>query len=963
MHKVFFYILILFFFYSRSQELKVYFKKTVVEYHKKDLIENVVVISNYSNEFKKVKIDILVPEEWKIIKNNKTYIIEPLDSLAIPIYVLPKGTFGSTTRLLIFCNITDEKGTIISTNFFTCIFKKSLKWSVLTPTNTIYLPLDTTQWPFEITVVNESNFSQDILLNINTNKKKVIIKDSLNSKIVKFPITFSLNESRDTTFYFTYNKLREPKNFRYIDEEEYRPFSYGEPRKDKVSIITQSPNPTEASKFRAGSSIEFISLSDRYIVNKFATTTIPLIVDINSFNLLGDQPMTNILLRGETFLKDSSFFVYTTQTTFFTNYFTWYPFKNIPFFIGYFHKKFSLQAGDISSGLYGSLFQHGKGLKSEYNFNPNHKIGLFYLGYPEVFKIMPQRYSYGLNHYIDTKKIKAHSAVGVIENQNDNSSIYTGNTHITFKFLKQHSFGISTGLSYKIQHNNNDVTIGFLSGFSYGGQIIPKIWRLNVNFRYNTSDFSEFKYERYNVNLNNNILIKKEWNLNIQNRYYRQESYSYLHYYEMLENLLTIQNYRKNFFVTPTFFYNIMDIGNLKYHSRGINLNTKYINLDNNIRTFYNVRAGFNMPTDTLRKNYFFIQNNCYLTYRVFTFNLSYTIGSPNLSLQHLRTIQYLTPQELRLSTRYQYQFRNPRFIYNQQLSYSYSNIINQVIFFMPEIVYYSYSGWRFKIFIEHTLSKQNKPWYLFNIYQTLNPELKEKKSKWVQNIFVGAGIRKEFGIPVPFVKQKNVNIKFYTFYDINGNNKKDPQESFIDNIVIRVNSWEVITNKLGIAEMENIPIGVYSIIVFPAINIEGWYPLIGDSINISHSQSVYIPFVRAIKVSGKVFLQRDPNSPTADFKLDISRIKITASNHKTYSTLTNRDGSFELYLPAGRYTISLDESIIGKRFQIVKNNYEIDVKEGFENTYITFFIVEKPRKIKVKKFDDKGNIIENNNE
>ena len=83
--------------------------------------------------------------------------------------------------------------------------------------------------------------------------------------------------------------------------------------------------------------------------------------------------------------------------------------------------------------------------------------------------------------------------------------------------------------------------------------------------------------------------------------------------------------------------------------------------------------------------------------------------------------------------------------------------------------------------------------------------------------------------------------------------------------------------------------------------------------------------------------------------------IRITAvSETYTESALTGSDGSFEMYLPFGEYTLSMDEKVLGTQFSLVKNNYNIDLNAKMDNIYVSFVIKERRRKIKVKKFGSK---------
>ena len=74
----------------------------------------------------------------------------------------------------------------------------------------------------------------------------------------------------------------------------------------------------------------------------------------------------------------------------------------------------------------------------------------------------------------------------------------------------------------------------------------------------------------------------------------------------------------------------------------------------------------------------------------------------------------------------------------------------------------------------------------------------------------------------------------------------------------------------------------------------------------------------------------------------------------KVYNTLTNSDGRFEFYLPFGQYTITMDEGILGERFQISRNNLPVTLRNKQDGAYVSFYVVEKRRKVIFKDFTKK---------
>jgi hypothetical protein len=62
-------------------------------------------------------------------------------------------------------------------------------------------------------------------------------------------------------------------------------------------------------------------------------------------------------------------------------------------------------------------------------------------------------------------------------------------------------------------------------------------------------------------------------------------------------------------------------------------------------------------------------------------------------------------------------------------------------------------------------------------------------------------------------------------------------------------------------------------------------------------------------------------------------------------------DGTFELYVPNTRYVITLDAGVWGNQFTILNNHLELDLNPRSDNTFISFQVAERQRKIEIKKF------------
>ena len=356
--------------------------------------------------------------------------------------------------------------------------------------------------------------------------------------------------------------------------------------------------------------------------------------------------------------------------------------------------------------------------------------------------------------------------------------------------------------------------------------------------------------------------------------------------------------------------------------------------------------------------NYFFFQGSLEKQVKVFTFDARYSYGNINLS-RYLLSNDAGFPQVISLSARYQYIFANQCFVLYPYVTYSYSNLIGSTLNIDPELFYFTKNGWRFKMEVDLNSNFKGENVKMVAYNSSLNSENQSTAEKTSYAFNLNVGIRKEFGIPIPTKKILYNTTEFVAYLDLNGNHRYDPNEDVLENVVISINGNEVLTNEKGYAKIENIEAGVYPFFVFSLVDLKGWFPDKEDSINMTmgHNKK-YIAFSRGVKLYGSVILNREKFSDIA--QIDLSRIKISAVDSKVYSTLTDANGAFSFYLPCGKYIISLDEKVLGDKFKLSQNNIEVNLTNDLENIYIPFYVIEKQRKVKMKKFDSNGNEISN---
>ena len=143
----------------------------------------------------------------------------------------------------------------------------------------------------------------------------------------------------------------------------------------------------------------------------------------------------------------------------------------------------------------------------------------------------------------------------------------------------------------------------------------------------------------------------------------------------------------------------------------------------------------------------------------------------------------------------------------------------------------------------------------------------------------------------------------------------------------------------------------IYDLSIFSIENLEGFFPYYESKYYPFKDSVLLIPFVKGVNVYGELYIDRDKSPGGFDLDYDLSKIRVSAYNGQDIHTLTNVNGKFSMYVPYGEYVISLDNDVIGTRFRILENDIKLKLDEGTESVFVTFYLVEKRRKISIKKF------------
>ena len=952
--------------FLRYGEVSTKFSKPTEELKKGQIISNVLKIINHADIPLNFSVDAIFPGGWKRIgSKNQIHTAKPKDTVFVPIIILPTKLVNGNTEIIVNTFIIDEDGQQIGNNFFTLTTTKKVAWSIDIKNNTnFYFKNDENTKDFNFSINNNGNYNQDIFVSYTIPRKDLILTDTLLKPLIEPNKTFTLlpGEQKEIKHKIIAKSINE-RNENRISINNFLPLTNTQ-RITRTLIVNTSEPKIRKTDLQRKTKINFIKLPNEIEANSFGYPNLPLIVDLTAQNILDNRSFLSLNLQGFKQLNSEASLVYFTQLNYSNSFFTNNVFKNAPWYVGYFDDKKSIEIGQVNGDLIGAS-SSGKGIKLGYQFNEKHSAGGFYVNSNGFFSSENSIISYGgwykfkYNESIRLRASAGRSSNNFTERVN-NSIILQPSVN----FLNSHSISFISGFN-NLQFKVNDIsqsTNGYLIGTNYSSIAFKKKLRSNINVRYNDKYFSNGSSERINISQRFNYQLSKDWIAIATNNYQKSNIFN--------RNTDTFLYTQENFFSNVSFskktlkgsyqpgvFFEYRNFPTNSFVLRGLNFRYSLYNFEKNLLSSIFTRAGYAKPKNVIdSEEYFSLEMSGLFRYQTWSLTGRYNLGTFSSISSQQNQNNFSTPQSLRLSIQNQYLFPSKQFVLESNLIYSYNNIFkNHSLGIFPQLFYFSDSGWRFGLSANYMFTSSD----FSSVYDTTDIGQNQNQASIGptvnSNLNLNFSLRKEFGVPIPFTNKTAASAKFVSFLDINGNNIKDKDEVSIQNVVVKLNKHEVITNFDGEASIKNVQQGKYKLEILPLEELNGWFSNTKDSIFINEDGINYIPFVRGIKVYGDIIIDRQKIAVTDDKKLELSRIKISAiKGDKIYNTLTNKNGRFEFYLPFGSYTVTMDEVILNDRFRVTRNNLPIKLRNDQDGVYVSFYIIEKRRKVIFKDFTKK---------
>ncbi len=941
-------------------DFEIAFVTQEIEFLENEIVSNPLKIVNNSSEAIELFLDVSAPPGWTMLKiTKKEFTIAAGDSTFIPTRLIPKGKVEGNTKYSINAMVRTNDGLPVGVGSFFCFTKKVVKWEMkVGPTEKIYFKNDQDEAQFDLNLKNKGNYTQDFQMTLNGGQREdLLLMDTLGNIIRQPSYTLSLEEEEDTTLSFTVRPVQFKRNFRNVSLLSHSPFTITQEKRFRYYAISEEAKDIDSSSLKRGTKIDFIKLGNELTVSPYGSDHLPLNVEAQFQNILSDFTVMSLNLNGMKQLDEDRRLVYFTQMFFSQSFYNRNLLDKTPWYLGYFTDKWDVQLGNVNGRTIG-MPASGKGVTGSYRINSSHRLGGHFTLNPG-FKDDRVR-SYGVFHeYTGKKNLRVSTTLSRNEDRINRRQANIASTRVSSRIAQGQNLSLMGAYSLSTHDDTSYTRRGFMLGATYSGVMADRRLRTSLSARYSNPTFGLSSSELMVVNSRTTYSINNAWEAQLINTYNHNTRFKDI-FADSIYSEYTTFNNRLNFAATtdvgvfqPGVFYNIHEQPLYTVHSRGLGFNYSKFNFKKNTLFTTSILAGYNNPLefDDI-KEYFTARWSMLARVRTMSLNMRYNYGPSNPLLLSTAFSKFAYPKQFRGSLQHQYMFRNSRFVLQSSATYAYNNqLISHSIGAFPELYYFSATGWRFSVNASFNYITSDVAQATRELNQNIGLQRSTTGPSSSTSMRMGVSVRKEIGIPIPFTEQRNHDLDFISFYDLDGDGIHDKNEPTLENVVIRIHKEEVLTNINGEASMKNLPGGSYFMMIQPLDAPEGWFPDVTDSLIVITDMKVAIPFVRGIKVSGQVMIDLDQLTVAADDKFDLTNIKVSANNGRAYHTLTDFEGRFEFYLPNGDYTITLDENIMSNKYRLMQNDIPVTLSNDLESMFVTFFIVEKRRKVNVKKF------------
>lgn len=926
-----------------------------------EVAANVLRIANYTNRKVRFSVAVALPAGWNALGNRDRMIeLSPNDSVFIPVRAIPdRQAKGGTSYLISAILRSEQEQQFAADNWYVTI-KSHADWRVHVPQRMVYFANGSDSAQFSVQLSNLGNADESIRLVLLPDRLLQLL-DPVSKQPAALTITCDLPVGADTVIRYAVRRVQEQR----LSVGKKDLTATADPNRESfpIQVLARSAGGTGNRSWTGN--ITFARVGNRVAQHAYSGNALPLTLEANLFDVLTDGATLSLDLYGSANMRNNAVLTYRFQSVFITNYLNEQAFLGQNHYVGYFSGKYTVEAGEVNG--WGRSLLTGRGLKAAVRVR-NETIGAIYVRGPGLFRNNPNL-GYGLYHQ--------HAKGGLIwsnyftRNENRLVKVATNaaNTYASYKISPGHQFGVGMGMSS--ERFSPDTAAGDFGGgygfdANYSGSYGP--FGFFANYNYGSSQYALYRGVRM-FNTRTSWAFSHDRNLSLSTQLFTQRPQYFINGRIADGPFLRNQRYEVRYGIfTPNAMiafkplYQFDENPLIRVRTAGMGFD---YNLRNNeaVRVSTNFFTGYGFAPTVGLDPFFLARAGVFARWSKTFLSLRYFYG-PNQLQEQIRFISYrINPQSVFLTGSNDHWFSNGKFLLTTTGNLFYETFYQRLnTRIRPELFYFTNSGFRLSMYVSWVRNAQSAN-------PVLNGITGEETFEPVENadFNLGFGVKKQLGVPLP--GPRYISTKVIVFRDMNGNRRQDAQEDGVENILVtirpkrleggdtlaynRVHGEDFITDRKGEVYYDNISPGSYYITMSSLVAQGDWFTAEEQEVIIRKGEPVFLPLNRGLRLNGIILVDRDKYSGGGDGAMDLSRIRITAidSLGRTYTCLSERDGTFNMQLPMGKYTLSANESALGDGFVFLTNRIEMDLTRYVETYSVTFNVVERKRKVEIKRF------------
>jgi len=918
-----------------------------------DISSNIFKIKNNTDKERVFTVQTLTPMRWSVMGNAaRTITVAAKDSAFIPVRVYPQEELKGGDIIRINTSLYSE-GIHISTGQWIIETEILHDWSAKIVKDETHLLYGSDSTSVQIHFENKGNIDEEF--NISYTPSRLLELSHKQNEDV-----FILKTGRDTTLNVDVRIVEEQENAARLYEQSKRSF-------DKYSLKVKATVSGQRSRLWQRSAT-FTKAKTVHKANQQNRNVMPLTIDFQTYDILSENPYASLGLYGMKYFSEDRYLTYDFQFLGATgNYST---LESNYQQLAYYSPRLQVQVGDVNNTDVAGIYMYGKGARVRTLLGKQHALSGIYTQNPKLLQNNNIR-NYGLSYEFMTLKKRFDSRL-YYQNQKSAVQMYDKDLlGLQMNIIPYLNHRIGLQFDYSRLQFNNTAAAAAPSGYNFIATYYGRFMRsldLGANYQLSSEDFVSYAgaqnlkaYANLSLGDNHNLMshyISRTYSPNIWSQGVLVSSglHSDLEEaklsYRFRQNRQSLSLYGQyNDYSIPN--YDLLWYGGGIDYANALSLYSRF----NTSLSFW--RNDFNALEDdytTIQLRVSFRQNNLRVSGM-------YYYGARYI-LDHIEYAESLEiPRSYFVNANYDFWTgKKKNILFNIASNFNYrTNIERFQVNLRPNLEYYIAEGFKLKAYASVVVLNQGERIYEVNNENIINPAYTTNRLE------MGIGFTKDLGLPIS--RKENFDVKFIAFCDDNGNGVKDVNEEVIPNMLIVASELketqdvdfssftghlEIITDNNGEAALLNIEKGNYRVETHPLQKQKTWYTDRNVSIDVFEDKTVYLPQSKGGKIYGSIQLEIDDYSRFEN-QISLENIKVSASDSAgtTFSCLTDKNGTFILNAPMGRYKLSVNEDLFAGSFELADNDIEVVLDNIFSEKQQNFFVKEKERKVVITKFSD----------